>query len=223
MKTKVLALILLMSAVPSCAPGDFGPGPGAPLDPVGSPGQDRPTGAIQITYTGRLERTEFDLSGFSAVEIRDFFECELRQGQAPRVVILAEPALKPYLDVAVRGNTLQVGLSAEHTYNLDKATQRVEVTLPALTGIHVRDFSTLDLAGFENQRALQIEVMDFSELRGSIDTAALQVTVSNHSSLSLDGIAAQVVGAVTSFSSADLVGLDAADVRIQVDASSSLK
>lgn len=165
---------------------------------------------------------DYDLSGFDKVEVSDFFMVEVHQGEIFNVMVEAEDALTPYLDVVVRGKTLQIGLKSGYTYNFENASQRVEVTLPILTHAVVGNFSELRLDVFQTEDDLRLEVTDFSLLQGSVEVGNLEVEVSNHSSLNLTGSASQVMGEVTNHSSADLTGLKAAELDIDTDTHSTL-
>ena len=180
------------------------------------------SGAVEIPAVGDIVTERYDLAGFTEVEIAGFFEAEVTQGEDFKVLVEAERALVPYLEIDVRGDRLHVGLKSGITYNIEDASQRVEVTLPTLTLARIGDHSDLQLRGFEAAETLQLEVADFSSLQGSVEAGNLQVEVSNHSSLNLTGSASQVTGEVTEFSDADLTGLEATEVNIDTDTHSTL-
>jgi hypothetical protein len=178
--------------------------------------------AIHIESTDVLVKIEYPLSGFSEIEVSDFFDVEIRQGETYRVIVEAEETITPYHDIVVRGKTLHIGLNPNFTYNIESTRQQVEVILPALTGVHVNNHGTLILEDFETEETLQVAVADFGTLRGSIMAGNVNIEVTNHSELILSGSASQVIGEVTGFSSADLTGLEAAELDIDTDSHSSL-
>jgi hypothetical protein len=178
---------------------------------------------VEIPAVGDIVTERYDLAGFTEVEIAGFFEAEVTQGEDFRVLVEAERALVPYLEIDVRGDLLQVGLKSGITYNFENASQRVEVTLPALTLAKIGNHSELQLTGFGATENLQLEVVDFSTLNGSVEAETLQVEVTNHSTLTLSGSASQVMGEVTNHSSADLTGLQAAEANIETDTQSTLR
>jgi hypothetical protein len=178
---------------------------------------------VDIPAVGDIVVERHDLSGFDQVEVAGFFEAEITQGEGYRVEVEAERALLPYLKVGVRGRQLEVGLKSGVLYNLENASQRVEITLPALTRARIDNHTTLQLAGLTAEETLRLEAADFSTLRGSIEAEKVQIEVSNHSSLVLTGSASQVTGQVSGFGSVDLTGLDATDVGIEADGESALR
>jgi hypothetical protein len=91
-----------------------------------------------------------------------------------------------------------------------------------LTGVQVSDHSTVILSGFKVGDSLQLAATDFGTLRGAVEAEDVRVEVSNHGNLTLTGSATQVMGEVLKFGSADLTGLDAAEVDIEKDTHSTL-
>jgi len=225
MKTKILLIMLIavtvLSGLVGCSTINFSPGPDGPIDPQGELGPSSEI-AIDIESTDVLVEIEYPLSGFTEIAVSDLFEVEIRQGEAYHVLVEAEETITPYHDITVRGKTLHIGLNSNYTYNIEGTRQRVEVTLPALTGVRVSDFSTVILEDFEAEEGLQVDVADFSTLSGSIIAGVVGVEVTNHSELTLRGSASQVRGEVTDFSDADLKDLDAPEVKIDTDSHSTL-
>jgi hypothetical protein len=233
MKGKLLILVLVGLSLSSCAQGGFSPGPKGPIGPQGDLGPQGPIGpssddisssgdAIVIEDTGELVQSEYSLRGFSVVEVGGFFTAEIHQGESYRVVVEAEEALMPYLDVVVRGETLHVGLKSGYIFNIENASQRIEVTLPALSRVSISNHSMLILEDFETEETLRVRVADFGELQGTITAGGVEIEVTNHSELTLSGSASQMTGEVTEFSEADLTGLRAEELDIDTDTHSSL-
>ncbi|NIM94134.1 MAG: hypothetical protein GTO18_10540 [Anaerolineales bacterium] len=178
---------------------------------------------VEIPATGDIVAENYDLVGFNEVEIVGFFEAEVTQGEDFKVLVEAERALIPYLEIRVRGSRLFVGLKSDVQFNFEDASQRVELTLPALVFARIGNHSDLHLTSFEATEMLRLEVVDFSTLGGSVEAKKIQVEVSDHSSLTLAGSASQVMGDVSDFSSADLNRLDVAEVELEVDGKSTFK
>jgi hypothetical protein len=225
MKAKIVLItcitVIVLSGLFGCSTAEFSPGAKGPLGPQGELGPSSEN-AIDIKSSDVLVEIEYPLSGFSEIAVSDLFEVEIRQGEAYRVLVEAEETIAPYHDVTVRGKTLHIGLNSNYTYNIESTRQRVEVTLPALTGVRVSDFSTVTLEDFETEESLLVSATDFGKLNGSITAGEVEVEVTNHGELILSGSASQVVGEVTNFSSADLTNLEAAALDINTDSHSSL-
>ena len=177
---------------------------------------------VEIPATGDIVTKSYDLEGFDQVEVSDFFEAEISQGEGYQVVVEAEQVLVPYLEIDVRGNRLHVGLKTGVTYNFETASQQVEVTLPTLTRAMVGNHSSLQLGGFEIEDDLRLEVDEFSTLDGVVKAAEVWIKVLNHSSLSLSGSATRVTGELQDHSTANLNRFDASEIEVETDTHSSI-
>jgi hypothetical protein len=178
---------------------------------------------VDIPDAGDIVRTDYDLSDFNEISVDTFFEIEITQGSEFAVMVECEEALVPYLQVEVQGDRLVVGLDTGYVYSFDEASQRLEVTLPALEYVQLSNHSTLQLVSFEFEGTIRIEVADFSTLRGEIAADEVRIEVTNHSDLRLTGSASDVTGEVTDMSTADLSGLEAASIDVETDERSSLR
>ena len=243
MKRCLWILMVIGLSMAGCAKGGFSPGPQGPVGPQGDIGPQGTLGprgdvgpkgnlgpssrdlkkrTILIEDIGELVESKFPFSGFSKIEVNDFFTVEDRQGKTYRVTVEAEEAHTPYLDIFVRAKKLHIGLKSNHTYHFENASQRVEVTLPALTQAVVSNFSELRLVGMDIEDSMRLEVTDHSLLQGSVEAGNLIVEISDHSSLNLSGSASQVTGKVVNHGSADLSGLKAFKVDVDTDRFSTL-
>lgn len=178
---------------------------------------------VDIADIGDMVVHDYDLSGFVEVEISDFFEVEIRRGENYRVMIEAENALTPYLDVVVRGKTLQIGLKSGYSYNIENASQSAKLTLPELARVEVANHSSVVIESFESSKELELKVSNFSSVAGDIEANSVRVDVSNHSTLSLSGAADKVTGEASNFSTVNLSDLDADLVDVNIETNSTLK
>jgi hypothetical protein len=99
-----------------------------------------------MTGSGQLVDRSFDLADFSRIDGNNTAQVEVTRGEAFRVDVEVNDNLASRLDVAVRGNTLHIGLQ-NGSYN--HVTLRAQVTMPELTGVTLNGASTLrgELAG----------------------------------------------------------------------------
>lgn len=178
---------------------------------------------VDIADIGDIVVQDYDLSGFVEVEIIDFFEVEIRRGEIFHVVVEAEDALMPYLDVVVRGKTLQIGLKSGYSYNIENASQSAKVTLPELARVEATNHSNIVIERFESSEELEIKVSNFSSVAGDIEVSSVRDDVSNHSTLRLSGAAHEVTGEASNFSTVNLSDLVAVIEDVNVDTNSTLK
>lgn len=178
---------------------------------------------VDIADIGDMVVQDYDLSGFDRVEVSDFFEVEIRLGEIFDVIVEAENALTPYLDVVVRGKTLQIGLKSGYIYNIENASQSADVTLPELARVEVGNHSNVGIESYESSEDLEFIISNFSSVTGEIEVSSVRVDVSNHSTLRLSGTVQEVKGEASNFSTVNLSDLDADLVDVNVDTNSTLK
>ena len=170
-----------------------------------------------------LEESEYPFSGFSEIEVSDFFGFEIRQGDSYRVMVEAVEELTPYLYVVVQGETLQIGLNPNYTYNIKTSAHRVEITLPDLNRVEITDFSNGSILNFNNLEDLEIRVSNFGSLSADIEANSVQVDIVDHGSLSLSGVVQEITGNVTELSKLDITKLNAQEVSVISDQLSEIK
>jgi hypothetical protein len=233
LKIKVLWFLAIITGIMvGCSPPTSGLGPSGPVGPqgplgpqgdIGPSSSDLPKDAILIEATDVLVEREYPFSGFSEIEVSDLFVVEIRQGETFRVLVEAEDTITPYHDIFVEGKTLHIGLNPNFTYNIESTSQRVEVTLPHLTGVEVDDLSEVTIHAFRSSGNLQITVTDLSSLSANITSNSIEVDIREHSSLDLAGVVQEVSGSVEVMSELDLSMLNAQRVTVISDQFSEIK
>ena len=178
---------------------------------------------VDIANLGDMVVQDFNLSGFDEVEVSDFFAVEIRRGDNFQVMVEVEDALMSYLDVVVRGKTLQIGLKSGYSYNFENASHSAEVTLPELVRVEVGNHSNVVLESFESSEDLELNISNHSSVTGEIEASSVRVDVSNHSTLRLSGAAHEVTGEATDFSTVNLWYLKYSIVDVDTDQKSTLK
>ena len=225
MKSKLMILVLIGITLSSCAPRWVSSDQKGPNGPLGPSVEDlsASSNTIVIKDTGELVSTDYPFQDFTKLEVGGFFTAEINQGDEFRVLVEAEEALKPYIDVDIQGKTLKIGLSPDHKYSIEKSTHRVVITLPVLTQIHATGHSTWELMNFASNRQLRIDITEFSVLTGMIEADDVNLAVADHSSIVLRGSASSVRGDASNHSTVDLSQLDAAQIDVDVDQFSTVK
>jgi predicted small secreted protein len=130
------------------------------------------TGGNTVAGSGQLVNRSFDLAGFSRIDANNSAQVEVSRGEAFRVDVEVDDNLAPRLDVAVRGDTLRIGLQ---NGSYSKVTLRARVTMPELTGVTLNGASTLrgDLAG--EDLALNLNGASRATLTGAAGRVTIDV------------------------------------------------
>lgn len=141
-----------------------------------------------IRATGRTQTTDFDLAGFTRLEVSSAFTVDVTQSEAYRVEITIDDSLINRLDVRVSGDTLHIGLRSG-TSILGSATMKAVVTMPELAGLELSGATRGAISGFSSDRGLSVTVSGASRLSGDIDCGDARFDVSGASRLELTGAA----------------------------------
>jgi hypothetical protein len=136
------------------------PGPRIVLDRLAG-------GDERVNGSGRLVTEDFDIRGFSRVDISHAFRVELVQSSSYKVVVRVDENLQQHLRIEKRGETLVIGLKPYRSYNLRNATMEAEVHLPDLRGIEASGASDVRISGFSSARDFDVDLSGASYLDGS--------------------------------------------------------
>jgi hypothetical protein len=152
-----------------------------------------------ITGSGNVVSHSYELSGFTQIEAGYAARVQVTRGDAYSVTVEIDDNLESKLDVAVRGDTLHIGLT---TGTYSNFTMRVQVTMPKLTGVTLNGASTLN-----------------GELAGE----DLTLDVNGASVLTLTGTAGRVNVKANGASQALLGDLAAGDVVVDANGASRIE
>ncbi len=141
------------------------------------------TGA-NVTGSGRLMDKQYDLTGFTRVEIGHGARLTVSQGAAFATTVTADDNLSQYLIVEKRGDTLYIGLQPGSYRNF---TLRANVTMPAMRGLILSGGSHTDIAGFRSTEYLDLNISGGSQLDGELQAGVAAITASGGSRVTLKG------------------------------------
>jgi hypothetical protein len=133
-------------------------GPVGPQPLEGTP----PPNLIVIEDTDVMVTKEYAFSGFSQVEISDGFDVTIKRGEGPRMSTRFEETAVPYIQMEQVGDTLKIWLEDGRTYHMVNITLDVEITMPQLTRLILKDGSDATVTGFGD--GFEAEVDFLSEL-----------------------------------------------------------
>jgi hypothetical protein len=181
MYISLIALLVVGLLLGACGRGpDMGqPGPSGPVGPQGPLGPQGPVGPqgalgpqplegrpppnlTVIEDTNVMATKEYPLSGFTQVEISDGFDVSIKRGDAFRVNTRFEETAVPYIQIDQEGDTLRIRLEDDRTYHMVNITLDVEITMPELTRLVLKDGAAAIVSGFGD--GFEAEVDFLSEL-----------------------------------------------------------
>ena len=172
-----------------------------------------------ITSSGRTETKNYDLAGFSQVNVSSAFTVEVTQSEAYRVEVTVDDSLLDRLDIRVSGDTLYIGLKPGVSIR-GSAVMEAVVTMPALTGLDLSGATRGTLSGFNSGKAFSANVSGASRLSGDITCGDARFDVSGASRLELAGAAKDLRVNASGASTVSLDDFPAADANVEASGAS---
>ncbi len=170
--------------------------------------------------SGNTVTNEYDITGFTRVEVGSMFQVEIVQAESYSVSVTVDDNIERYLDVARSGDTLRIRLEPHLRLGFGNMTLKARIALPALEGLDLSGATTATLSGFSSDRALDVEVSGASILRGDIAAGDVWLDISGASTVRLDGRVADLDVEISGASTADLENVAALDVRVEASGAS---
>lgn len=130
-------------------------------------------GDEQIVGSGNVVQREVAVGEFRRLEVNGPMNVEIRQGQTPRLVVIAEDNLIDLVEADTEGDTLTLGTRGAFRTRIGL---RGVLTVPSLDAAAIRGSGDIDLDGW-NAEALALRVMGSGDIRatGAIDTVDAHV------------------------------------------------
>jgi hypothetical protein len=135
-----------------------------------------------VSGSGNVVSRDLDLSGFTRVEIQDSFEVSVTQAGDFGVTISLDDNIEQYLEAAVDGDTLHIGLDGATSYS--DVTLEAEIRLPKLAALGLSGASDGRLTGFNDLEPLTVQLSGSSTLQAvDLRTADADLDLSGASEL----------------------------------------
>jgi len=200
------------------------------------------TGCRGITQTiigsGNLITQEIDSTDFTKIEISHVFQAKVTRSDSFSVAITVDDNLLEYIVVRKSGNTLRVYLKAGYAYI--STTKKVEITMPKIEKLSLSGASQGEISGFRFSDSLEFEVSGASYLNiddlkagdtsfeisgasyvsGSIEISEGRFSVSDASTIDLEGFASDISIEVSGASQADLTDFPASNATVSISGAS---
>jgi hypothetical protein len=194
------------------------------------------------TDYGPITSRNFDITGFTRVEVGSTFEVEIVQADAWSVTIDAQEKLFENLSVNKTGDTLEINLkwgwgSWVSSWGFKRA--RARITMPALEALTLSGASSGTATGFQSNKdaeiavsgassleidmaaaAVRMEVSGASHITGKLQAEKLMAEISGASRVTLAGAADNLEVAASGASTASLEELAAEQVDIELSGAS---
>jgi hypothetical protein len=196
-----------------------------PFGTEGSPGAPRildrlAGGDERVGASGRIVTEEFDIRGFSRVDVSNAFQVEVIQGSSYRIEVRVDDELREHLRIEKRGETLVIALKPYRSYNLRNATMEAEVHMPDLRGIEASGASDVRISGFSSDQDFEVDLSGASYLDGEITAREVRIEASGASRVRLRGKAEDLSLDVSGASNLDLEDFPVQNADIELSGAS---
>jgi ABC-type uncharacterized transport system auxiliary subunit len=179
-------------------------------------------GGTVVTGSGRTTTQDYDFSGFTRLQIGSAFEANVQAGDSYKVTVTVDDNLVQYLDVRVTGDTLRIGFKPMLSFNFRNTTLRADVTMPDVEGLELSGATRTRIAGFSNDKKVDVEVSGASQLSGDISSAEMRIEASGASRAELSGTTGPLDARASGASSLRLQDLKSTDTRVDASGASNI-
>ncbi|MCL5257574.1 MAG: DUF2807 domain-containing protein [Chloroflexi bacterium] len=169
------------------------------------------------TGSGRVVTKDLGFTNFDAVDASSAFAVNPVRSDSYKVVVSIDDNLVDSLDASQQGKTVTIGLKPGSYANTHL---KVDVTMPALTGLKLSGACVGSVSGFQSTSGLTIDLSGASRLNGQLASGDMHLTASGASKATVQGSAANLVLDLSGASNADLGSLPAKDVSADLSGAS---
>jgi len=177
-------------------------------------------GDERVSGTGRIVTEEFNIRGFSRIDVSHAFQVEVIRSSSYKVEVRIDDNLREHLRIEKRGETLVIALKPYRSYNLHNATMEAEVHMPDLRGIEASGASDVRISGFSSGQDFEADLSGASYLDGEITARDVRIEVSGASRVRLQGEAEDLSLDVSGASNLDLEDFPVQDADIELSGAS---
>ncbi len=173
------------------------------------------------SYIGRGVPQEYNLNGFTNLDISGGYAVEVKRGSAFKVTVYAENERKlDDVSVKVSGNTLVIQRKNRLGFSFKNSRESIRIEMPALENVEFAGAVSATVKGFDNVKNIELAGASKSTFSG-LSAERVEVNVHGAARLTLLGSAQQLKADISGASRLEAFALKASDV--EVDASGASK
>jgi len=196
---------------------------------------------VVLEGSGNIVTLTEDFVGFNRVEAGHAYNIEITQGDEYRIEIRADDNFVEYLDITKRGNTLDLDLDDQFSYQFLDGVLEASITMPELALIRLSGASDAVIGGFDSTSRFEanlsgdstlvgdlgagnilLDLSGSSELSGSYAVSIADFSVSGASKIHLTGSGDNVTMDVSGSSLVDLYEFNTRDATVDVSGASEV-
>lgn len=165
---------------------------------------------------------DFQVVDFDRVDAAYGFHVTLTRGEPFKVTVTTHDNMMQYVRAVKEGDTLKlyVDMRPFTTFSINRL--EANVTMPALAGVTASGGSRVEVAGFDPQPALNVDLSGGSRLTGDLSAAKMRMQTSGGSSANVAGKADTLNFEASGGGRTDLSRLDATAATVRLSGGSTL-
>ena len=167
-----------------------------------------------VTGSGNPIAKTYDYSDFTAIEVHQGFQVELKKSNSFNIEITVDDNLQEYLQVDKSGSTLRIQLQQSRWYT--SATLKAKITMPDINRLDLSGGSRVDIGGFNLSHDLSIEMSGGSHINGDVSADDVDLEMSGGSHIELVGSADSLVADGSGGSHLELGSFPVGDANIEL-------
>lgn len=177
---------------------------------------------VSITGSGTPTTRDYDVTGFSAVDISSAFSATVARSAIPSVAVTTDDNVIDEVIVERRGTTLHVGLRSG--ISLRRVEElAVAIAMPALRSVSVSGASNASLSGFTSERSVEISASGASTVVGDLIAERVEIDLSGASRVEITGLAPQASVKASGGSRVELGGFQVREASVRLDGASTAR
>jgi hypothetical protein len=173
-----------------------------------------------VQESGSTVTTQFDYTGFDALEVSSAFLVDLRQADSYSISVTVDKNFLSALQVRKVGNTLHVGFRPGFRLNFSRSRPQAAISLPTLTKLELSGACEARLGQFKSNDNLTLELSGASDAEGELAARNVTFELSGASHLTLRGSGRDLNADASGASAFDLEAFSVDNARVELSGAS---
>jgi hypothetical protein len=140
-----------------------------------------------VRGSGGTTTRQYDLSGYSIVDVDNAFRVEITRSDTFSTSVTADNNMFDYIRVSKDGSHLHISLDPAYSYLLTPGSLTAKITLPTLEGVSLSGATRATVSGFKSTADIKIDLSGASQLDGDISAGNARFDTSGASRAKLQG------------------------------------
>ncbi len=170
--------------------------------------------------SGRMAGRDYDLSGFTRLDVDSAFTVRVTRGDDYKVTVTTDDNLLDRVTVSVDQGTLRIAMNPRGFATLTSTRQEATITMPELASLRLDGASRATMEGFGPVPEFAAKLDGASRLSGAVQAETIRLEVTGASRLDLSGSGTNLTLNVTDAGQANLGDLEVKEAAVNLHSAS---